>query len=159
MENWKPKVKIYGERNTGTNYLYDLIDHNLKVNLFRGVVSQPFGRIAGYSPFTQFLKDRYFQFTFADNLGWKHSLPHDPAFIKQKIKADDLLFITITKNPYSWLLSLFRRPFIPCSGCAGLSTQSGTFLLECGALPVIDLSSTPRRRRSPSARPTRASCG
>ncbi len=108
---WKPKVKIYGERNTGTNYVYRLIDQNLMVDLLPGVVSPSVKKLAGYSPMTQLVKDIYFRLTFTSNLGWKHSLPLDPAYLRKKISAGDVLFITITKNPYSWLLSLFKRPY------------------------------------------------
>ena len=81
----KAYVKIYGERNTGTNYLDALIRKNL--------------------PSITLLK------TMASNaLGWKHMLPN-PKRINEYKHQDITSIITITKNPYSWLLSMYRKPY------------------------------------------------
>ena len=56
--------------------------------------------------------DLYFQETFHKNLGWKHSLVKPVDRLKKyEICSQNLSFLTITKNPYSWLLSLYRRPY------------------------------------------------
>lgn len=55
-------------------------------------------------------RDIYFKVTFKRNLGWKHAMA--PAY--EKLKGVDIrrtLFLTLTKNPYAWLLSLYRRPY------------------------------------------------
>ncbi|MCB0166338.1 MAG: hypothetical protein KDI79_19060 [Anaerolineae bacterium] len=63
-------------------------------------------------PKQEVLADLYFQETFPDNLGWKHSLVKPVDQLRQyTICSDSLLFLTLTKNPYSWLLSLYRRPY------------------------------------------------
>ena len=36
-------LKIFGERNTGTNYLTNLINKNLSINLLRGTAYRLFG--------------------------------------------------------------------------------------------------------------------
>lgn len=74
------RIKIYGERNTGTKYLEWLINKNL-----------------GIEPDAGF------------RLGWKHRLiPEDPGCFEKD--SPDTLFICMTKNPYSWLLSMHKRP-------------------------------------------------
>ena len=36
----KQRVKIYGERNTGTNYLIKLIENNFDVKILKGTISK-----------------------------------------------------------------------------------------------------------------------
>lgn len=77
----KPTVKIFGERNTATVYLEWLLRHNLKVEL------------ADYW-----------------TLGWRHRLAPAPAEIGPQL-AESLVFLVLAKNPYSWLLSMHRKPY------------------------------------------------
>jgi hypothetical protein len=110
-----PLLKIYGERNTGTNYLAKLIRENLDVIQLPGVPPRPanllirkFPKLPIHEPY----QDYYFQRTFAKNLGWKHALVWSVAELKKlKICENNICFITISKNPYSWLLSLYKRPY------------------------------------------------
>lgn len=110
-----PLLKIYGERNAGTNYLAKLIHANLDVVQLPGVPPKPlnllvrkFPKLAIHEP----IQDYYFQRTFAKNLGWKHSLVQPVTELKKlKICENGIFFITISKNPYSWLLSLYKRPY------------------------------------------------
>ena len=106
-------IKIYGERNTNTNYLRELINLNLEVGEIPGVVPKAMRRIQTYLPAKNGLRDLYFGLTYHRNLGWKHALVKDPLYISKfaLVKNNDVHFITLTKNPYSWLLSLFRRPY------------------------------------------------
>ena len=104
----QPEIKIYGERNTGTNFLFKLLRLNLKADLLRGVVPWhvriPF-------PQSEAVRDLYFELTFGWNLGWKHRLAPSPDAVREtRVYSDRLIFVTLTKNPYSWLLSLYRRP-------------------------------------------------
>lgn len=103
------RVKIYGERNTGTNYLVKLVRSNLDVDLLPGVVPR---LVHKYFLGIELPKDVYFGLTYGRNLGWKHALVADPTCIRaMDVYGDDLVFLTLTKNPYSWLLSLYRRPY------------------------------------------------
>ena len=110
-----PLLKIYGERNTGTNYLAKLIQLNLDVFQLPGVPPKPanllirkFPKLPIHEP----LQDFYFKKTFAKNLGWKHSLVRPAAELKKlEICKGNISFITISKNPYSWLLSLYNKPY------------------------------------------------
>lgn len=104
-------IKIYGERNSGTNYLTDLFTINLNVKILAGVVPHLVGRAQEILPGREWLRDIYFRRTFDANLGWKHSLVSPRQLLAAGVAARGLGFVTITKNPYSWLLSMYRRPY------------------------------------------------
>lgn len=116
-----PTIKILGERNTGTNYLAQLLAVNLEVSLLPGVVPTSVARAAsgaekasrtlgGHSlRLGEALKDAWFAVTFPRNLGWKHAAIRDD--LERFELAHHTTFVTLTKNPYSWLLSLYRRPY------------------------------------------------
>lgn len=105
-------IKIYGERNTNTNYLSELIKLNLDAQELPGVVPYRIEKLQQILPCNELIKDIYFKYTFKKNLGWKHSKVIDPKTLKRlPIVSPDLALITITKNPYSWLLSLYQRPY------------------------------------------------
>jgi len=106
-----PLLKIYGERNTGTRYLGKLIKQNLDVKVIPGVVPE---KILALKKIFQakHIQDIYFYFTFYMNLGWKHMLVKPAGELRNySIISRNLSFVTITKNPYSWLLSLHRNPY------------------------------------------------
>ncbi len=105
---YKKKIKIYGERNTGTNYLHQLIGLNYDIILMPGVVPR-YIKILGLG--TELAKDFYFEKTFSKNLGWKHSMVIPDRLYETTVYLEEIMFITLTKNPYSWLLSLYRRPY------------------------------------------------
>ncbi len=98
-------IKLYGERNTGTNYLSRITALNTNAVMLKGTAPE-FGILRRF----EFLKDGYFYFTQHENLGWKHSIP-DVEAIKKHKDFNNLKIITVTKNPYSFLLSLFRKPY------------------------------------------------
>lgn len=105
-------IKIYGERNTGTKYLNRLIQLNIDVRAVSGVVPRPISRLQNRLPGDHWVKDLYFRLTFAQNLGWKHSTPLSPEALRSHpLVARGIAFVTLTKNPYAWLLSLHRRPY------------------------------------------------
>jgi len=140
-----PLVKIYGERNTGTNYFQELLRANLPVQLLHGQIPRKLlgltNRVAKVSSrlglindtdihelnlglFSESIIDLYFKHTFHHNLGWKHAFVNHDQY-RNIFENKKILFITITKNPYSWLLSLYRRPY-HCLDYDSLS--SATFL-------------------------------
>ena len=105
-------LKIYGERNTGTNYLRQLININIDADLLSGVAPQRIKSIQRFVPGREFVKDVYFFLTFSKNLGWKHSLVRPVEQLERiSLCSENLAFVTLTKNPYSWLLSLYKRPY------------------------------------------------
>jgi len=98
------KIKLYGERHTNTNYLSRLIELNLDAQLVEGVVPTYIRTIERWTG-SEGLRDRYLRRTFAQTLGWKHSA------VPAQLNAAGVVFVTLTKNPYSWLLSMYRRPY------------------------------------------------
>lgn len=107
-----PLVKIYGERNSGTIYLSELIRLNFVAKELRGFVPWPVTGLQLILPGRESVKDAFFSSTFGRNLGWKHMRVKPVEELKQyRISSRRLHFITITKNPYSWLLSMHRRPY------------------------------------------------
>ena len=108
----KPLIKIYGERNTGTHYLSELIRLNLEVEEVPGVVPKYIMALQKQLPGKELVRDLYFAMTYKHNLGWKHTTVKPLEIIaKYSIAKNNLSFVTITKNPYSWLLSLYKRPY------------------------------------------------
>ncbi|MCB0617889.1 MAG: hypothetical protein KDC32_11880 [Saprospiraceae bacterium] len=102
--NNKPIVKILGERNSGTNYLHHLLRLNFSLDILPGVAPD-FLR-------TEHERDHFFERSAGENLGWKHALAPDLQLLhRSKGDPDRVVFLTITKNPYSWLWSLYRRPY------------------------------------------------
>lgn len=99
------KIKIFGERNTGTNYLLAILSQNFEVGFFRSVIPRQL-------PFkgSEFVKDLFFRLTRKRNLGWKHAIP-PISLIEQVAAKEDMVVITLSKNPYSFLLSLYKRPY------------------------------------------------
>ena len=97
------QVKIFGERNTGTNYLTKLIEKNFEVEILEGTVSK-----GSIFTFREWTKDLFFNLTRIKNLGWKHSVVDPNLILRKKEKP---IIITLTKNPYSFLLSLYKRPY------------------------------------------------
>jgi hypothetical protein len=100
------KIKIFGERNTGTNYLRKLIELNIKVVIVKDYIPKiPVLRKS------ELFHALYFKYTKKSDLGWKHTLI-DIDFIEKQLKMNkDLNVILIVKNPYSFLLSLHKRPY------------------------------------------------
>ena len=111
------RLKIFGERNTGTNALAELITKNIGEVLCPGVAREvvadwpaPLGSIAGFDePYRLFLRhaivDDIFSVMPAECI-FKHTAPEfSPRFIEEEVGI-----IFLVKNPYSWLVSMFRRP-------------------------------------------------
>lgn len=74
------KVKVYAERTSGSAYLEWLLVNNLYVELQNGPI-----------------------------LGWKRRVAPDPDEIPP-LAAQEVLFVCLVKNPYSWVQSLHRKP-------------------------------------------------
>ena len=108
----KKYIKVYGERNTNTNYIEKLIELNLDVVQIPGTVPPIILKMQKALPGNEMIRDIYFHLTYRNNLGWKHTCVKPQEELNQyKLVDSHLVFLTITKNPYSWLLSLYRRPY------------------------------------------------
>lgn len=89
-----------------------LLGLNLNVIEVPGVVPQVIMKMQQVLPSNELIRDIYFHLTYGKNLGWKHTCVKPSEELNQyKLFDSDLIFFTITKNPYSWLLSLYRRPY------------------------------------------------
>ncbi len=106
------KLKIYGERNTGTNYLCRLIETNLQVKLLRGTAPPALRHLRRFFANDEHLIDTYFRWSYPFNLGWKHSAPRPLTEITPYPGYRSLSgVIFLVRNPYSWLLSLHKNPY------------------------------------------------
>ncbi len=114
------RVKIYGERNTGTNYLTELLNSNAPVTVLEGraprrhpalILTRNIRKLApGFGRgLHEATLDYFFSKRFNKTLGWKHMSP-SPARIGPEALAE-VRFLMVTKNPYSWALSLFKKPY------------------------------------------------
>jgi hypothetical protein len=99
-------IKIFGERNCGTNYLQGMVSRNFEVDILPGKVNPKFRRLKEL----EWVRFLYFNFTFNHYFGWKHA-QIDSMRISANPKSKDTLFLVITKNPYSFLLSLYKKPY------------------------------------------------
>lgn len=114
-----PVFKLYGERNTGTNYIEELVALNLHARVIEGFVPRrylplylakkvrtAFPTIGGR--LNEAGLDRYFTTRFDETLGWKHMCPDADAIGEEK--RQNVRFACLVKNPYAWFASLHRMP-------------------------------------------------
>ncbi len=105
-------IKIYGERNTNTNFLEKLIHLNLDAKQLPGVAPRYVKTTQKILPGKEWLRDLFFSVTRHRNLGWKHTRVMSVSELRHYgVHKRDICFVSITKNPYSWLLSLYRKPY------------------------------------------------
>lgn len=97
------KVKVFGERNTGTNYISKLVENNFDVRILSDGPPYKWEKRFGLGSLSM---NTYTLLTRWRNMGWKHSVPK---LTEQEVASS--FFICVTKNPYSWLLSLHKRPY------------------------------------------------
>lgn len=120
MMSERVALKIYGERNTGTNYLTELTERNLIAHVLPGRVAgsdlrtRLTRRLRALAPsmmdrLHEAARDRYFEATFSENLGWKHMNPSIERIGPEALA--NVRFLMLVKNPYAWLLSLFNQPY------------------------------------------------
>lgn len=98
-------LKIYGERNSGANYLAELIALNTNFKILECKICE----FVEESIKSEALADFFFEKTIKTYLGWKHSMPSCDLLLSSVY--EDLTIVTITKNPYAYLLSLCNRPY------------------------------------------------
>lgn len=110
------RIKIFGERNTGTNAVSQLISLNSRAHIIPGTLME-FSRWKGHKTRLK----RYFKFDEArlergiDEffLGkpfesrWKHSSTY---FNPTEVNTD-IFYIFMVRHPLSWLISLHKNPY------------------------------------------------
>jgi hypothetical protein len=93
-------IKVYGERNTNTNYIDKLIALNLNVIQIPGIAPASIRKLQRALPGNELVRDMYFYLAYRHNLGWKHTCVKTQARLNQyKLVDSNLLFLTLTKKP------------------------------------------------------------
>jgi hypothetical protein len=110
-------VKVFGERNTGTNYVHKLVARNTKntILLKHGANDVIEEQVASFSecqrPFVrELLIDNLRIEEFDQNFGWKHAFI-TPEKLKLSPLFNDCFFIFISRNPFRFLFSLYNNPY------------------------------------------------
>jgi len=106
-------VKVFGERNTGTNALAEFVARNSESILLPGVFSALPG--ADSSVLAQPIRrerERLIDFAFAEQpptLQWKHCATY---FSDKDIATfKDCTTLILVRNPVSWCLGLWKNPY------------------------------------------------
>ena len=123
------KVKVFGERNTGTNFLNQLLARNTDLQILAHGsndisrqklkdIKQSAIRIGSADKLSpqvnrlvlNRLIDEQRKLEYADNFGWKHSrvLVDD---IEKSPHKNSTLFIFLVRNPWRFVSALHRRPY------------------------------------------------
>jgi hypothetical protein len=125
------RVKIYGERKTGTTFLTDLMRKNFSVPLLSGTPDRPnraererlMERVADRSSAVRRIVldrigDQENRRALPDTLGWKHMYP--PIALLQTMPnfVAGTLFLVTVKHPVYWRVSYHRRPLDYIINCA-----------------------------------------
>jgi hypothetical protein len=109
-------IKIFGERNTATNALKQLIERNSTSRVLPSTAREfdsGFGtkvRVISKLPFGAMLREIYIDRVFrgkGSRLSWKHTATN---FSDIEDLRDCIVLLT-TRHPASWLLALYRRPY------------------------------------------------
>ena len=114
-------VKIYGERNSGTNALEKALAENFSCQLIPGVTDLKreviqnhlrdwAGAASDLPLLTESLIDNSIIAQMGKHLGWKHACPPLQAIASHPDQAA-IVFVTISKDPYRWLLSFYQKPY------------------------------------------------
>lgn len=107
-----PLVKIFGERNTGTNALKRIIEQNSAARCLpaNAIDLAPAASRRAWKSFTNRTRERRFDAVFAGRSpleSWKHCATD---FSDASVFAGVLVLFTV-RHPASWVLSFFKRPY------------------------------------------------
>lgn len=100
-------IKIVGERNSGTNVLAAVLAGHTDGRLVRSAVPGPVATLDRRLDIERFA-DAYFALTSRSNGGWKHAHAGE---LRRSRLAPDVGVAIIVRDPWSWLVSMFRRPY------------------------------------------------
>ena len=111
--------KVYGERNSGTNYIQRVLRRNVSQQELVGDHKNIYSLAKEFSNCLQpFDQDAYIDSIYDiemnrilySDFGWKHAAPPVEIIVRSSIKKLTV-FVFILKHPYFWLRSMFRKPF------------------------------------------------
>ena len=138
-------IKIYGERNTGTNYVSELLRANFGLRELPGVEAltdkdwarfirlKKLGFERAVTWAYERTSNRYHARHFNENLGWKHACV--PVERVASLAPQGVGLIGLVKNPYAFLTSIYRRPYHH----AGKAATLEAFVQEPFTLHARDL--------------------
>lgn len=104
-------VKLFGERNTGTTWIENLLRANLATKLVRVTAAKVRETFVarGSAGFEEDM-DAFFVSRRGVNFGWKHRAV-TPADLAETPKFGETGFVFLTKDPYWFVRSLHRNPY------------------------------------------------
>lgn len=116
-----PRVKIFGERSTGTNFLASVIRENFDVELFpsssgveaeqtRALPSVWAGRWSSRRATKEAIQDHNHFVEIPVNGGWKHAAA-TPRLVEEFLKPRQCVAICLVRHPVNWVRSMHRNPF------------------------------------------------
>jgi hypothetical protein len=109
-------IKVFGERNCGTNFVNRLIEKNTDLIVLK---HHPIPHIKKQisklpKPLRIIAKEKLIDIQrekeFDDTYGWKHAAVNIKK-ISCSSKYEKTLFVFVSKNPFSFLFSLYNRPY------------------------------------------------
>ena len=113
-------LKIYGERNTGTNYLQKLVANNYYCDFLNGVTQGTYYRnlaralrsngVKNSIEILQDYQDKEHFRKVSSDYGWKHACAPIDVIAESQHKFNTL-FLILIKNPYTWISSLYKNPY------------------------------------------------
>jgi hypothetical protein len=112
----RAEIKIFGERNTGTNALKQLIETNSDSRVLPSIAKEldprftKVVRLLARLPFKAVLREAYTDHVFSGRsprLSWKHTATE----FGGAADFSECAVILTTRHPASWLLALHRRPY------------------------------------------------
>ena len=114
------RIKVFGERGTGTNFVTQMIHANFKVEvLLQPATSDAAGvaklKVPGLRPkrhkeIEQYIEDHQHLRGLGTFGGWKHACLTDRVF-ERLVGAETTLFICVLRHPALWAKSFHREPF------------------------------------------------
>jgi hypothetical protein len=114
------QVKVFGERNSGTHYIANLLHHNFSCRQLRGTANLSRETMTavldGLPPKSrpaerERLTDQAILAQLEEDFGWKHGCVHFEALTRRPHHSLATLFVVVHKHPADWLRSLYRRPY------------------------------------------------
>lgn len=112
------KIKIFGERNTGTNALLQMLKINSGSAFYPGTMSEISAfqnkkvQLASRMGLDNLKKERMIDEVFDGKVlteRWKHSSTN--VTNKELNEIEDSKFIFTVRNPMSWLIGLYKKPY------------------------------------------------
>jgi hypothetical protein len=108
------QVKLFGERNTGTNALQQLIEMNSSATCLPGTTSE-LNSLAARLGRSEWIPDARWKERIRDvafqGTGARYAWKHCATNFADAADLDGVLVLFTVRHPASWLVSLFRNPY------------------------------------------------